>query len=166
MNSIIVAGIHLKTGEVRKAPYINTSVGRREARRYQERLRARGFITTYIDPLRKERIGNDTVLKSSTVSDAEMEIAVSDAEMEIAANYGVKTFDEGAVKYPYKVHSINTVNQRRQGSHVGFVATLGEAMATAENCVKKWGDGHKGVVIFKAVKLVRRQDTPIEVVDL
>jgi hypothetical protein len=70
------------------------------------------------------------------------------------------------VKFPYKVHSINTVNQQRQGSHVGFVETLGEAIDRATGCVKNWSPHHKSVVIFKAVKLVRSHASPIEIIDL
>ncbi|KKK72903.1 hypothetical protein LCGC14_2899200, partial [marine sediment metagenome] len=77
-------------------------------------------------------------------------------------------FDVNPVKYPYKVHSINTVNQRNQGSHIGFVETMDEAMRRAGDCVKSWNPEHKGVVIFKAIKLVRMrpQMSPLEIIDL
>jgi hypothetical protein len=64
------------------------------------------------------------------------------------------------------VHSINTVNQQRQGSHIGFVETLAQAMARAKTCVESWNPEHKGVVIFKAIKLVRYHASPVEIIDL
>ncbi len=151
---IKIFGLHRKTGATRKYWFDTLLVGAysRAARKVLE-LETDNYFVVVVDPY-----GDARELCNGGLSTQSDECA-----SEVAVNIG-----EPLVKYPYKVHSINTVNQRNQGSHVGFVETLDEAMRRAGDCVKSWNPEHKGVVIFKAIKLVRMrpQMSPLEIIDL
>ena len=146
---ITLTGIHKETGNT-IGPFTYNPVlsgGRRRAHEKACYLRGEGFFVVIVDPYR--------------IDEADSALTCG---FEIERGKGIND----PVRFPYKVHSINTVNQQRQGSHIGFVATMDEAMRRAGDCVKSWNPEHKGVVIFKAIKLVRMRPamSPLEIIDL
>jgi hypothetical protein len=152
MKRIKIFGLHRKTGATRRYWFdagLNDDYSR-AARKVLE-LESANYFVVVVDPY-------DDVwhLRNGQSVHEQGQSMVGECASEI----------ESPVKYPYKVHSINTVNQQRQGSHVGFVETLDEALIRAEGCVNSWSPKHKGVVIFKAIILVRKHDSPIEITDL
>lgn len=72
-----------------------------------------------------------------------------------------------ALKYGYKIHGFKTANGESASTNtVKFYATYDEALRAAERCVSKGCD--EGIVIYKAVKLVRpvRPEVRIEEIDI
>jgi len=62
----------------------------------------------------------------------------------------------------YQLISLGTARGNGLHSPVKESATnfLEDAVESAEKLVAKWSDGHKGIVIYKAIKLVRKVTKP------
>lgn len=72
-----------------------------------------------------------------------------------------------SVRYRYKLHGIDTVNGVSNSSNVcKFYETLEEAQQVAESYCARAYKPCDGIVIFKAVQLVRPVGRPIEVLSL
>ena len=70
------------------------------------------------------------------------------------------------VKSRYVLISAGTATGNRAGEFIDGAATLYGALALAKENAASWRKSHKGIVIYKAVKLVRTCTPPVEVVDV
>ena len=70
------------------------------------------------------------------------------------------------MKYPYVLHSMGTATGNREGEVIDGAQTLVGALSLAEENAASWRKSHKGIVVYKAVKVVRTATPPIEVIDL
>jgi hypothetical protein len=152
---IIVSGLNRKNGEVRTQKYPPGREGL--ARRYREYLRSVGYNTVLVNDVKE-------MYRDRARRAAEDRRAARDA------------FDE-AKEQPftvedisgYQLHSMGTGRGNMKGLHIkdSGTDTLTGAIKDAEKKVSKWQDTHKGIVIYRAIKLVRKIVKPTtEVVEL
>ena len=66
----------------------------------------------------------------------------------------------------YALLSVGTATGQRAGELVDTAETITGAVKLAQQYVTKWRDTHKGIVIYKATKLVRATAPPVEVVNI
>lgn len=70
------------------------------------------------------------------------------------------------IRKMYKIHGLDTVNGLANSANTRkFYETHEEAVAAAKNCCNK-KDPPSGIVVFKAVTLVRPVHAPVEVIDV
>jgi len=62
--------------------------------------------------------------------------------------------------------SKGTASGNRAGEIIDGAETLIGAVSRAKTCAETWRKSHKGIVIYKAVKVVRTTTPPIEVIDV
>jgi len=77
-----------------------------------------------------------------------------------------RTLKAAQPKYRYVLVSKGTASGNRAGEIIDGAETLIGAVSRAKTCAETWRKSHKGIIIYKAVKLVRAATPPIEVVDL
>ena len=85
----------------------------------------------------------------------------------------VDTLKEGAAKQPapavncpYMLHSNGTRTGQRKWDYIDNAQTEFGAIDLAKDYISSWSHSHKGIVVYKAIKLVQRQQSPVEVTDL
>lgn len=140
---IIVSGLQRKTGEVRTQSYQPGQEG--PARKYRAWLRSLGYNTVFVNDV----AARYTAATASAVRDSEP------FELEFE---GIKQ---------YQLHSLGTRSGCMTGKHIAGESTVTDAIETAELRVGGWSDSHKGIVIYRAIKLVRKVVKPTtEVVEL
>lgn len=141
---IIVSGLNPKTGAVRTLSFYPGKEG--NARQFRARLRTQGYNTAFVNVVKDEYAMRDAFKKQ----DEEAPFASSDVT-------------------GYQLHSQGTGRGDMKNSHVTKVKanTLTGAIEEAEKLVGKWSDGHRGIVIYRAIKLVRKITQPMtEIVEL
>lgn len=140
---IIVSGLHRKSGQVRTQTYQPGREG--PARAYREHLRALGYHTVFVNDVRK-------------------------VFQELSARRAAERNEPFSYKgIPgYQLHSLGTASGGYEKHIKGSATdTLTAAIENAESKVDSWSEGHKGIVIYRAIKLVRRVAKPTtEIVEL
>ena len=154
---IIVSGMNRKTGEVRTQSYQPGQEG--SARTYREYLRSLGYQTAFV---------NDVARKYHN--------AVKPWKCRCDGCIAQRRRDGLGLPEPlvncaskYVMHSLGTGTGQSKGKHIpeSEMDFLGDAIENAEKLVGKWRDTHKGIVIYKAIKLVRKVTKPTtEIVEL
>lgn len=139
---IIVSGLNRKTGQVRTQNFMPGREG--NARQFRAHMRGLGYTTTFVNVVKDEYAMRDAFKKQ-------------DAEQPF-------TF-EGIAQY--QLHSLGTRTGLHKSKHIEGTNFLEDAVETAEIRVNGWSDSHKGIVIYRALKLVRRVTKPAtEIVEL
>ena len=140
---IIVSGLHRKSGRVRTRNFMPGREG--AARNFRATMRSAGYNTVFVNDV-ADRYANREMLKKYD-------------ESEPFAFEGISG---------YQLHSLGTSGTMK-ACHLrgGGTDTLTAAIEHAESKVDSWSEGHKGIVIYRAIKLVRRITKPsTEVVEL
>ena len=152
---IIVSGLHRKNGQVRTQTYRPGNEG--PARTYQSHLRALGYQTVLV---------NDVKNAFQQSYDAGVRFLAAEREAKGFTTQREEPFAfEGIAGY--QLHSLGTRSGCMKGKHIDGASTLAGAIDDAEDRVNGWSDRHKGIVIYKAIKLVRRITKPTtEIVEL
>ena len=132
--NIIVAGLHPQTGDLRKETWSARFDNVGFATQFEQDLQSRGFTTTYID----QRKGQGKPQRN---------------DMEIAANFS-------ELKFPYMLHSLGTKAGHREGDHVAGAEDLKTAIDYATDKLEGWCKSHRGIVIYRASKIVRHTAPP------
>jgi len=70
------------------------------------------------------------------------------------------------MRHRYVLHSMGTATGNRAGEYIAGASTLVGALSLAKENAASWRKSHKGIVIYKAVKVVRTATPPIEVIDV
>lgn len=142
---IIVSGLQRKTGRVQTQTFLPGQEG--DARKFRAHLRSYGYNTVFV---------ND-VAAIYTASSQLVEHDFKSSE---------KPFEHAGIT-GYQLHSLGTGRGQMKGKHIDGASTLTGAIDDAEERVNGWSAGHKGIVIYRAIKLVRRVTKPTtEVVEL
>jgi len=151
---IIVSGLQRKTGQVRTQTYLPGQEG--AARLFRRHLREKGYNTVLVNDVKeayRARRAADSVPDGYQMRDAFK-------KPEVFGYEGVNS---------YQLHSLGTARGDKKNIHLKDSGTnfLDDAVESAEKQVAKWSDTHKGIVIYKAIKLVRKIVKPTtEVVEL
>ena len=75
--------------------------------------------------------------------------------------------DDIAVRFGFKIHGFHTANgTTRSANTQKFYESEDEATLAAERCMKRPNGDGDGIVIYKAIKLVRRKTPPIEIEEI
>ena len=155
---LIVSGMHRETGHVRTDKFHPGREG--DARKFRGHLRALGYDTVFINEVKERyraaanRYGKDWKCKC-------------DACVTTSQERGQPFAFAGVVAY--QLHGNGTGSGSMKGQHIkdSGTAFLEDAIEQAEKLVDKWRDTHKGIVIYKAIKLVRKVTKPTtEIVEL
>ncbi len=77
-----------------------------------------------------------------------------------------RALKEANPKHRYVLHSMGTATGGREGEFIAGAETLVGALSLAKENAASWRKSHKGIVIYKAIKLVRTTTPPIEVVNV
>lgn len=139
---IIVSGLNRKTGAVRTLNFEPGKEG--NARSFKSHLRALGYTTTLVNDVAESY--REAAGRCATVCEHYVE--------------GIKG---------YQLHGNGTGSGSMKGQHIKDSGTsfLDDAVEQAEKLVNKWSDSHKGIVIYRAIKLVRKVTKPTtEIVEL
>ena len=145
---IIVSGLNRETGQIRKNVFLPGCEGL--ARKFRALLRDQGYTTAFVNEV-KERYRMERA-RSLVGSVPKRE--------EVFTCEGVSS---------YQLHSLGTGSGNMKGKHIAECETnfADDAIEQAETRIAKWSDSHKGIVIYKAVKLVRKTTKPTtEIIDL
>ena len=147
---IIVSGMNRKTGEVRTQSYKPGQEG--PARKYREYLRSIEYDTMLVNDVAR-RYHNAVKPWRCKCDDC-----ISPKKNEPFAFEGIAG---------YQLHSLGTGRGTMKGKHVVSADSHSGAVMIAEDRVNGWSDSHKGVVIYKAIALVRKVTKPTtEIVEL
>jgi len=141
---IIVSGLHRKNGRVRTRNFMPGREG--AARNFRAQMRSAGYHTVFVNDV-ADRYANREMLKKYDESEPFTFEGISG----------------------YQLYSLGTARGGMKDSHIKGSATdtLTAAIENAESKVDSWSEGHKGIVIYRAIKLVRRITKPsTEVVEL
>ena len=122
-----------------------------DARKFRQHLRALGYTTVFINE----------------VKEAYKRLCTTDGASALAEIRNEPfTFED---INGYQLHGNGTRSGSMKGQHIKDSGTsfLEDAVEQAEKLVNKWSDSHKGIVIYKAIKLVRKVTKPTtEIVEL
>lgn len=145
---IIVSGLHRDTAEVRTQSFQPGREG--DARKFRGHLRALGYDTVFVNE----------------VKEAYKRIREADGARALAEIRKDEPFAfEGIAGY--QLHSLGTGSGLNKGKHIASADSYTGATIIAEDKVESWSGSHKGVVVYKAVALVRKVTTPTtEIVEL
>lgn len=142
---IIVSGMHPRNAQVRTQSFEPGKEG--NARKFRKHLRALGYNTVFVNDMKdffqRYREATD---RCATVCEHHVE--------------GIAG---------YQLHGNGTRSGSMKGQHIKDSGTsfLEDAVEQAEKLVNKWSDSHKGIVIYRAIKLVRKVTKPTtEIVEL
>lgn len=164
---IIVSGLKRKTGQVRTQTFLPGQEG--AARNFRAHLRGLDYNTVFVNDV-KERYRaraaggmRDAFKKCDCETCETHKLAEKRAGMGREEVFGF----EGVTGYQL----LSQGTARGNGLHTpikdGATNFLDDAVENAEKLVAKWSDSHKGIVIYKAIKLVRKITKPTtETVDL
>ena len=155
---IIVSGLHRKTAQVRTASYLPGKEG--DARKFRAQLRTLGYTTTLVNDVKERYREAAGRCANTTLRGKPWKCACSDCVPEN------KPFAfEGIAGY--QLHSLGTGRGTMKDKHIVSADSHSGAVMIAEDKVNQWSDSHKGVVIYKAIALVRAVTKPTtEIVEL
>jgi len=153
---IIVSGLHRKTGQVRTEKYMPGREG--PARKFRERLRNLGYHTVLINTVKeayRARTEDRRVMRDA-FKRCDCSTCAGERDRKRPDVFGF----EGVTGY--QLISLGTRTGSGRHSTVKECATnfLEDAVESAEKKVAAWSDTHKGIVIYKAIKLVRKVTKP------
>lgn len=152
---IIVSGLHRKTGQTKTRKYLPGAEG--AARRFRSHLRALGYTTAFVNTV-KERYRAQAAERTRARAPEGCDCSTCEGERK---RKRPDVFGFAGVT-GYQLISLGTARGNGLHSPVKECATnfLDDAVESAEKKVAAWSDGHKGIVIYKAIKLVRKVTKP------
>ncbi len=152
---IIVSGLHRKTGQVRTQHFAPGKEG--NARKYRSHLRALGYTTTFINTVKEMyRARAAGGMARDTFKKCDCSTCEGERKRKRPDMFGFE-----GVK-GYQLISLGTARGSGMHSPIKESATnfLEDAVESAEKTVAAWSDTHRGIVIYKAIKLVRKATKP------